>query len=212
MADLSGLGDLVLTVGGDISPLEDALNGIPAVASAAAQQIQAAFDAIPSATAEVETSLASLSAGLTQAGTDAATAATSVEAIPPALHDTAEAAGEAESSLKEFITTGLELAGIALSLEAIKEAILGSLQAFGELQDATIAMTAMTGSADKVAESMEKIPALANQIGASIASLETAFTKFARYGVDLQAIPGVLSAIADGAMSSHVAFDTAAAS
>jgi hypothetical protein len=207
MADLSGLGDLVLTVGGDISPFEDALQGIPEVASAAATQIQAAFDAIPSATASVEEGMAALGAATTQAGTEAAG---SIETIPPALHDTTEAAGETESKLGELLESGLELAGIALTMEAVKEAILGSLEAFGELQTATVAMTAMTGSAEEVATAMEKIPALANQIGASISSLETAFTKFTRYGVDLQAIPGVLSAIADGAMASGVGFDQAA--
>jgi hypothetical protein len=42
-------------------------------------------------------------------------------------------------------------------------------------------MTAMTHDAEGVSAAMEKIPELANQIGASIGALETAFTKFTRY-------------------------------
>src|ERR1700693_4187453 len=100
MADLSGLGDLVLTVGGDISPFEDALQGIPEVASAAAAQIQAAFDAIPSATTEVESSLANLSQGLTEAGTAASGAAPQLEEVPPALHDIEGGAVASEEGIK----------------------------------------------------------------------------------------------------------------
>jgi hypothetical protein len=229
MSDLSGLGDLVLTVGGDISPLEDALSGIPEVASAAAQRIQSAFDAIPSATASVEEGMAALGGAVTEAGAQAAAAgeqlssmtdgvaegaaaaAGAIETIPPALHDTTEAASETDDKLKELLESGLELAGIAITMEAVKEAILGSLEAFGELQTATIAMTAMTGDAEAVATAMEGIPALANQIGASIGSLESAFTKFTRYGIDLQQIPIALSSIADAAMGSGIAFDTATA-
>lgn len=209
MADLSGLGDLVLTVGGDISPFEAAIQDIPAVAQQAASQIQAAFDAIPSATQEVESSLASLSEGMANAGQEAAAAGGNINQMPPALHDTAEASNEAGEALKEFIEQGLELAGIALTLEALKEAILGSLEAFGELQVATEAMTAMTQNAEGVKTALEGIPELANEIGVSIGALESAFTKFTRYGIDLQQIPVALSAIADAAKGSGISFDTA---
>ena len=129
--------------------------------------------------------MAALGAATTQAGTEAAAAgeqlssmtdgvaagaseaAGSIETIPPALHDTTEAADETESKLKELLESGLELAGIAITMEAVKEAILGSLEAFGELQTATVAMTAMTGSAEEVATAMEKIPALVAESMAS---------------------------------------------
>jgi methyl-accepting chemotaxis protein len=136
MADLSGLGDLVLTVGGDITPLTSALDEIPAAAQQAASQIQAAFDALPSATEEVNASLANLSAGLTEAGSSASETAGHVAEVPPALHDTSEAAGEAGDKLKEFVTAGLELAGIALTFEALKEAVTEIVSAFDQLQRA----------------------------------------------------------------------------
>lgn len=228
MPDLSGLGDLVLTVGGDISPLEQSLNQIPAVAQQSAAQIQAAFDAIPSATDEVETSMANLSKAVQDAGTaateataplaemtrsasDGATqAAHSIGEMPPALHDTAAAAHEAESSLGEFIKQGLELAGIVISLEAIKEALVGSLEKFGEFQRAGEALTAITGNAKAAAEAMERIPQIADQLGVSIGSLEQAQQRLALFGVSLQNIPAALNAIADASRAAGVGFDDAA--
>lgn len=211
MPDLSGLGDLVVTVGGDITPLTSALDEIPAAAQASAAQIQAAFDALPSATEGVNQSLANLSAGLNDAGDAAQQTMGQITTLPPALHDTAEASAELSDKFHELAITGLELAGIGLTLEALKESILGALEAFGEFQVAAEAMTAMTKNAEGVKAAMEGIPDLANRIGVSIQSLEGAFTKFTRYGIDLQQIPAALSAIADAAKASHVDFDTAAA-
>jgi hypothetical protein len=208
MADLSGLGDLVLTVGGDITPLTSALDSIPAAAQQAASQIQAAFDALPSATDPVAEGLATLG----QAGADAgAQVVAGIEPIPPVLNEITPAAHEAESSLGEFIKTGLELAGVVLTLEAMKEAIMGSLEAFGELQRADIALTAITGDAEAAKSALEGIPELADKIGVGIASLEEASVKFARFGVDLEQMPGLFSAIADAALGSGQAFDTVAA-
>lgn len=209
MADLSGLGDLVLTVGGDISGLENALDQIPAAGQEAAAKIQAAFDAIPSASDDVYNSLANLSNSLSGAGDAANEATGSVMHLPPAFRDTSDAAAEATEKLTEFLKKGLELAGITLTLEALKEAIIGSLEAFGEMQVAIEAMTAMTKNAEAVKAAMEGIPDLANRIGASIGSLESAFTKFTRYGIDLEKIPGALERIADAAKGSGTAFDTA---
>lgn len=202
--------DLVISVGGDISSLETSLADIPAVAQDSAAKIQAAFDALPSATDGVEQSLANLNNSLAETGQGAEEAAGHVETIPPVLHDTSEASAELTDKFKELVMQGLELAGITFTLEAVKEAIIGSLEAFGELQTASVAMTAMTHNAQGVADALAKIPELANQIGASIGSLENAFTKFTRYGVDLQQIPAVLRSIADGAMASGIGFDQAA--
>ena len=228
MPDLSGLGDLVLTVGGDISPLEQSLNQIPSVAQQSAAQIQAAFDAIPSATDEVETSMANLSRAVQDAGT-AATEATapltemtqgvsdgareaahSIGEMPPALHDTANAANDAGEKLAEFAKTGLELAGVALSLEGIKAGIEGSLEAFGKLQDATVALTAITGKASEVKEALEGLPELADRLGVSLEALEGASITFSRFGVQLQQMPALFSAIADAARGSGQSFDIVA--
>jgi methyl-accepting chemotaxis protein len=209
-SDLSGLGDLVISIGGDLSALEAALNQIPAIAEQATSQIAASFDSLPAATEQVDQGLQNLNTSLSETGAAAGEVATHVEQMPPALHDTTEASSELSDKFRELAITGLELAGIGLTLEALKEAILGSLEAFGEFQVAAEAMTAMTQNAEGVKAAMEGIPDLANKIGVSIQSLEAGFTKFTRYGIDLQQIPPVLSNIADGAKASGVGFDQAA--
>jgi len=212
MPDLSGLGDLVVTVGGDITPLTSALDQIPAAAQSAASEIQAAFDALPSATEGVNQSLANLSTGLSEAGAAATETAGHVGEIPPALHDTSEAAGEAGEKLHEFVMQGLELAGIVLSMEALKEATVGALETFGEFQRAGEALTAITKNATGAADAMERIPALANALGVSITSLEQAQQKFALFGVDLEAMPPLFEAIANASVASGNGFDAVASS
>lgn len=204
--------DLVLTVGGDISSLEASLNDIPAVAQESAAKIQAAFDALPSATLDAEQGLAALGDKMAEAGHEAETTAGNIGHIPPALHDTAEAAGEAQEKLAEFVKTGLELAGIVISLEAIKEATIGALETFGEFQRASEALTAISHNAAAASEAMERIPALADRLGVSITSLEMAQQKFALFGVELEAMPPLFEAIANAAVASGNDFDSVASS
>lgn len=210
MADLSGLGDLVLTVGGDISSFEAALSEIPAVAQEAASQIQAAFDAIPSATQDVESSLANLSANLTEAGNAAGSAVPDLEAIPPALHDTSTEAEEAGAKLKEFVTAGLELAGIALSFEAVKEAVTEIVSAFDQLQRATISLTALTGSAEQANTAIDALKTMAIGEGLSFPSLVQAQQRMFAFGISASQIPSLLQAAANAAAVMGTDIDSAA--
>lgn len=199
MLDLSGLRDLVLTVGGDITPLTSALDEIPAVAQQTAAQIQSAFDALPSATEEVNQSLANLSTGLSEAGSSASETAGHVAEVPPALHDTSEAAGEAGAKLKEFVIAGLELAGIALTFEALKEAVTEIVSAFDQLQRATISLTALTGSAEQATTAIDSLKTLAIGEGLSFPSLVTAQQRMYAFGISATQIPQLLQAAANAA-------------
>lgn len=191
--------DLVISVGGDISSLESSLADIPSVAADSAAKIQAAFDALPSATEGIESSLANLSSGLQEAGAAAGEAAGHIEAVPPALHDTEEAASEANEKLAEFVKTGLELAGIAVSLEGIKEALTETVAAFEQVQRAEISLTALSGSAEQARSTIDQLRTLAQSEGLSFPALLTAQTRMQAFGISTQQIPGLLQAAANAA-------------
>jgi len=266
LADLSSLGDLVISVGADLSPLEQTLNQVPTLAATAATSLNTAADTALSSWEQVNTQIEGVSAGLANLGAavdlsaveqsfagldgaaanaaeglqetadaaqavgdvdtsgvdeldtslqavdgSAGSAADSLEQMAPAMHETAEASGEGESSLSEFIATALELGGVVLTLEALKEAVVGSVEAFGEFQRAGEALSAITGDAQAASEALEKLPALADAIGQSIPSLEAAQQKFALYGVSLEQIPPLLESIANASVASGQSFDTVAA-
>lgn len=230
MADLDSL---TVTVGGDISGLQAAFDQIPAAAQTAADSINSAFsqeDAAFGTIAEqaqaaseaigqmggnvgdVESQFAALGESMAGMGASAGEVVSNVEQIPPALHDVAEEAGSATEKLQEFLEQGLELAGIALTLEALKEAFTEALDSFAEFQRAGESLAAVTGDVQGAAEALERIPELADALAQSIPSLEAAQQKFALFGVDLENIPGLLTAISDAARASGTDFDSVASS
>ncbi len=199
MADLSGLGDLVLTVGGDISPLEDALSGIPQVATAAAQEIQAAFDAIPSATTEVESSLASLSQGLTEAGNAASQAAPQLEQIPPALNDVETAAHGSEEGIKGMAEGLIALGEALVVTDAMKEFGSEALTLYGNTQKAEISLTALSGSAEVSETMISKLKDLAVSDALSFPTLTAAAQKMTALGFSSEETMSALQAAANAA-------------
>jgi hypothetical protein len=213
------LGDLLLRIGPDQSAWED----LRAVLSSTRDSLQEFVDTVarlgetldagliaPVRAAEQQLSL--FDDEVTTMGKVVYDAVPALEAIPPALHDTAHAAADATDKLTEFILEGLKLVGITLSLEAMKEAVIGSLEKFGELQRAGEAIGAITGSAGEAAAALAEIPEIADRIGVSITSAEEALVRFTSFGVDLGQIPAVLDAIASGAVASGRSFETVAQS
>lgn len=248
--DLTSMGDLVIQVGGDISPLEQALGQIPAVAETAAGEIQAAFEGVSATTGGIEQSLQGLSTGLAETGSAAAgaegqlalfgeemsgvgeaiqfanlpaageqmglfteyvnDATTQLKEVPPELESTASAAQAAEEGLATVGEAMREIAntwlGTYATFEGLKEVLMGSTEAFGEFQRASIALTAIAGNATEAADAMERIPALADQLGTSVVTLEDAQQRLAAIGVPLSQIPTVLTGIADAAAAMDLPF------
>jgi len=108
-----GAGDLVITVGGDLSPLEAALNQIPSTASQVASQVQAAFDSIPAAIEAVGSSAVTASEQLSQFGTSTEDIAKNLESLQSGitssgdemttLADAANTAGDAATGAADQV-------------------------------------------------------------------------------------------------------------
>jgi len=169
MADLSGLGDLVISIGGDISPLEDALGEIPGVAQNAATEIQAAFDALPSA--EGTAGLNALSSGLQEAGDQASVASEEFNA----LEDSVKAIDEsAQSEGFGQLADGLNEAGDAANelesdVEGAGEAVK---EAADEGEEATEKFKEWIETAAEIAGITVSIEALVETLSEAVAGFE----------------------------------------
>jgi hypothetical protein len=111
-----------------------------------------------------------------------------------------------------MLAQGLELAGITLTIAGIVEALKSTIETFAEFQRASEVLTAITGDATAAGEAMDRIPAIADQLGQSITNLEAAQQRFASFGVALDQIPGMLQTVSDAAVASGRDFDTTAQS
>jgi len=81
MADLSGIGDLVISVGGDISPLEQALNNIPEAAAGMTTALDDAFAGLGVTLTSIETATAGVASDLQMLAAAAGEAMGPVEAL-----------------------------------------------------------------------------------------------------------------------------------
>ena len=101
-ADLSALGDLVLQIGGDISPLQDALDTVPAAASAAAAEVDQALAAQPGVdalTTQIQSMAAAMQDDLATAASDATEA---LDSVQPAAADAAAGAEQASAATQDL--------------------------------------------------------------------------------------------------------------
>ncbi len=188
MGGFSNLGSVYVEVGADLSSLAKELQGAVAEAGQAGQQIGQ-----------------SLEQGIAQ-GAQPASAG---------LHEVGEAAHEAESSFSSLGESAGELAGlfgIGLGIEAVveglKELAESSVEAYGEIQLATVAMTALTGSTEVATEVIEKMKALAMSSIFPDTALINAAQKMAAIGVAAEAIPPLMKAVTDAAVGTGNGLDS----
>jgi len=224
--DNSGLGDLIVTVGGDLSPLEEAFGTVAERAAAAAKDIDAALSSVNIGT-ELQSGLDELDLSLKGAGdaavavqpnlhgaADAATALGNaaggatphIEDLVPPLEHVAEGAHHAESSLVELFK---EVGGGILTLEGLKAAAEEAIEAFSKVETARIALTSLTKSAEETDKAIERMEELAKSDGLSFPSLLLAQQKLAFFGLELDKIPPLLQAVAGGATTMGTSLDTA---
>lgn len=227
-----GGSDLLITVGGDISPLQDALDQIAPAAQEVGTQIDAAFstaaqnglerlnqglqeidqsanqvgDSLETAfsgstagTEQTDQNLQNLSRSLDETGQSASNAAGQVQQITPAVEGAGEAAEASESGF-QGMAEQLVAFGEALAItEGLKEFGQEALDTYASVQKATIALTALTGSATQADQTIEQLKAMAVSDALSFPSLVAADQRLTAMGLSAQQVQTTLQAAADAA-------------
>ena len=232
----SGTNDLVITVGGDLSAFEAALDTIPGLAQSAFGDVQSAIQAIDlsplsqsadtvatslsglsDAAAATATGLADTGAALDAAGTSLETVAssttdavTATQALTPALNDETAAANEASGGFAEMAEKLVALGEALAVTEGLKELGEEALTAYGNVQQASISIAALTGDSDAAAEAIENLESLATSDALSFPSLLAADQKMTALGFSAAQTSQILQDAANAAAASGAGFDQAA--
>ena len=213
------IGGVNVAITGDYSPLVDAYSAAESISQTAGADIAAALTdgamaaesavvPLSDALAAVNTSATEAAAGMEQAGSAATTATPPVEGLASAAQAAGSATHEAGINVGELLQAGLELGGIAIGVETLKDLAAEALAVYANVQQATIAITALTGSATQANEIIEQLKNLATSDALSFPQLIAAEQKMIAIGIDLSAIPGALRAAADAAAATGGSFDS----
>lgn len=184
----------------DVTPVTDALESIAPAVSAAAEQLNlfgAAADNIPWADAAGQLNLFTTELEPFTAGMEGAQAAT--DAFVPSLSGVVEQADAATVSSTSLLTTLLEFAGIELTFEALKDALVDAAEAFVTLQNATISLTALTGSASAATASIGRLKDLAISDAMTFPTLVAAQQRMTAFGFSAKDSTGLLEGAANAA-------------
>ncbi len=179
MGGFSNLGSVYVEVGADLSALARELQGAVGEAAAAGQQIGQ-----------------SLEQGIAQG---AAPAAEGIKGVGNAAIEAEGGLGGLKESLigvAEVMGIGL---GIAEGIESIKALAEESIDAYGKIQLATVALTALTGSAEAAESVLMAMRGLALGSIFSLPELDQAAQKMAAIGVAAESIPPAMKAVVDAA-------------
>ena len=180
------IGSIAVEITGDYSELQSALDDAAHYAEQSAEQIADAFNT---------------------AGSSADEAAPQVENLGEKTKEAGDKAKESESAFSELGDKVLDLAtelGVVIGLaEGIKE----TFSAFAEVESATVALTALTGSAAIASEQIEQLEQMAVAENLSFPALLEANQRMVAFGFSLEDIPAALQAAADAAaaLNSNVA-------
>jgi hypothetical protein len=224
---VADLDNLVVTVGGDISPLQDAFDSIIPAAQAAGSAIDAALaggstgeltgglaaanDALSQfggTAGDVVGDLNSLDAAFGGMGDAAATAVPQIEELPPSIHQVADAANEAEGGLAGTVEQLIQLAEALVVTEALKEFAGEALETYGNVQKAQISLTALTGSAEAADAILEQMKDLATSNALAFEPLVGAAQKMTALGFSTEQMNTALQAAANTAAATGNGFDT----
>lgn len=200
---------IVFQIGGDISPLQQALDAIPAAGAKAGQALSDAFDATTAGFDSAARGAETLASSVQDVGTAASAAAGGVGNLPPVLQSTAGAAGQAASGVNDLGAALIGLGAGLITFATLRDLAEETAQAFGKLQLAEIALGAITGDATAAAAALQTVKQLADQLGFAQESFITAEQKLVALQVPLAQIPQALEAIATGARGMLVPFDQA---
>jgi len=217
--DLSALGDLVVTVGGDLSPLEAAVAKIPEVAQQATSlastsfagfdtalnQSAATMDTTAAEAKVLDNAIAKLNESTRLGSGGLYDSTQGWMNLQPAMQSTSLAAKDADASFGDVFMT---MAGGLLTLAALKSAIFGVVEAFGSIEKASLALGAIVGNATDAAKAIETAKRLANELGVAQDQLIKSQQRMIAIGVELKDVPRIMEAIANGAAAMNMPFQT----
>ncbi len=101
----------------------------------------------------------------------------------------------------------LKLLGVSFSALAIKEFVVDALEAFAAVEKATVAIAALTGSAETAARAIEDLKSLALTDALSFPELVRAEQRMIAFGFSTQQIPGLLKVVADTSAAVGINFN-----
>jgi trimeric autotransporter adhesin len=227
--------DLIITVGGDLTPLESALAGIPEAFAGVTSEIEDAFGGLNTVTSDLQnlanaageavapvetlaeqldlfgdvplTTLPEVGQQLEMFATYAGDAASGANTFNNSLNQLPAAESNANSSLLELAASFYLL---QQAFQIIKGAIDDLVEAYGNLEKAQLALGSILKDQSAADAAIASTKQLADSLGLAQDSALSAQQKLAAMGIALKDIPGDLTAIADGAAAMNTNFDTAA--
>lgn len=141
----------------------------------------------------------------------AGSAVSSLQDLSEAQSQVTESAGEAESALGSMREQLLEFGEALAITEGLHEFGVEALQTFGSVQKASIALTAMTDSAETAEETISSLKTLSIQTATSFESLvgatQAMTAKFQDTGISGEQIHDALLGAADAAAATGGSFD-----
>ena len=216
-ASVTGIADFDAALKQAVSTSTDAASSIEAVGTAASgsvEDVAGLGDALRSTGASADGAASSTSGfgdAVESAGSAAAGATPDVEGLGGAAEQAGAASGEATSGLGELVAAGLELGGIVIGVEALKDLATEAIESYTNVQQATIAITQLTGSAQEATGIIEGLRDVALSDALSFPNLVSAEQRMIAFGFSVQTIPAALQAAADAAAATGKGFDSVTA-
>ena len=146
-------------------------------------------------------------ATLNQLGEHAGEAAPQVQQLAESEREAGEAGESAASQIRELLTSFAEFAGIGLGVEALKEFASECLTTYANVEEVTIALTGMTGSAQTAGQMIEFLKTLAQSDALSFPSLLPAAQRMIAMGFSAQQTAEMLQAAGDMSKAAGLGFD-----
>jgi hypothetical protein len=179
-------------------------------AASSAADLGTSWDDLSAAGDAVDSANASVAGSMEDLGSAAEDAASSVQQLQPALEEDGDAAEEAEGGFAGMAEQ-LVAFGEALAVtEGLKEFGEEALTTYGNVEKATISLTALTGSAETANETIESLKTLAESDALQFPALVAAAQKMTALGFSTEQMNTVLQTAADTAAATGNDFSTVA--
>lgn len=215
-AEMAALGGDASEASGGVGTLEERIQALVDSGMSLAEAL-AADETAMSGLADGASTAQGAAEALDQLSTSAGSAAQAEEAVASAFAaanpSVAESGKSAEEASNSFGTLGEKLLGLGEALaitEGLKELGQEALTASDNITHASIALTAITGSAEDAESTIKGLEALGQSDGLSMPSLLTAGTRLQQLLGPEANVASLLSHIADGAAVMGTSIEAAA--
>ena len=210
---VSSANDALGDVGDTASTAGDALGDVASSADDASGSLSDLSDAasdVDTEAADASSSVEDLGEAAAAAGSDAEDATEGITQFSEAASNAGTAAEEGGSGISVFRGSLLELAeGLAVT-EGLKDLAQESLEVDSNIQQATISLTALTGSAADANEEIDTLEQTALKIPVATQSLIGAAQRMVAFGLSTEQANELLGDAANAAFGAGNAFDSVA--